>query len=157
MWKTKARSAVASRVRAVVAAAVGAAALCASPASAAYDDFFYVVTSDNGACQGGGGGADFADYGDGAPGGGSNDDYIVITDFCADGHGVRAWTWLNGTALGSKYDGDGAGKSVYWDPYAAVGNVDPGDTVRLRVCLVDGSTDSTPTYCAEKSHQSVDG
>jgi len=157
MWRTHERPSTAARIGAGVAAVFGVAAM-ASPASAATDDTFTVETADRGTvCQGGGGGAYFVDFGDGEPGGGSNDDYIEVHDFCPDGHGVRAWAWLNGDPLGSKYDGGGTGSAVIWDPFKEFGNVNAGDTVKMRVCLVDGSSDTTPSFCTEKSHQSVDG
>jgi hypothetical protein len=75
----------------------------ARPASASYDDSFSIFTT--GWCAV----ADFVDYGPGVRGNGeSNDDYVVIRDYCADSHGVKAWAWQNGVPLGSKYNGNGA-------------------------------------------------
>jgi hypothetical protein len=63
------------------------------------------------------GAVDFVDYGPGAPGGGNNDDYAVVHDYCGDGHGVKAWAWLDGVLIGSQYNGNGlAGAPVIWDP-----------------------------------------
>jgi hypothetical protein len=100
--------------------------------------------------------ADFIDYGEGAPGGGSNDDFIYIRDSCADGHGVKAWAWLDGVALGSKYFGGGAAGSepLSWDPF---GNVLAGQSVGVKVCLVDGSDDPTPFSCDSHTQTSIDG
>ncbi|MBE8518894.1 hypothetical protein ILP97_15450 [Amycolatopsis sp. H6(2020)] len=132
--------------------ALGSAVLAATPASAAYDDSFTVSTTD------GCGAVDFVDYGAGAPGGGNNDDYAVVHDYCGDGHGVKAWAWLDGVLIGSKYNGNGlAGDPVVWDPFAAYGNVIAGDSVGLKVCLVDGNGDTTPARCASKTRTSVDG
>jgi hypothetical protein len=149
--KTDGLSSIAAKLSTVVVTAISAVALSASPAAAAHDDYMFVETTD--VC----GSADFIDWGQGAPGGGDNDDYIDIDDDCGDGKGVKAWAWLNGTALGSKYHGAGAHTSVTWDPFAARGNVSAGDRVGIKVCLVDGSSDPTPTRCAEKSMTSVDG
>ncbi|MGW5742009.1 hypothetical protein [Amycolatopsis sp. NPDC003861] len=87
--------------------------------------------------------------GAGAPGGGNNDDYAVVHDYCGDGHGVL---------IGSKDNGNGLAKEpVVWDPFRAYGNVYAGDAVGLKVCLVDGNGDTTPAKCASKTHTSVDG
>jgi hypothetical protein len=97
------------------------------------------------------------DYGPGAAGGGNNDDYVVIQDRCADGHGVEAWAWLDGPSHGARYDGNGqTGAAVVWDPFPS-GNVKPGQVIQLRVCLVDGASDTTPSSCTTVKHQSVDG
>lgn len=120
--------------------------------TAAVDDSFVVSTTD------GCGRADFVDFGPGAPGGGDNDDYVEIHDFCSDGHGVRAFATLSGIDLGSMYNGNGlAGDSVIWDPFKDFGNVLPGDTVVLKACLVDGPDDTTPFNCRTISRTSVDG
>ena len=119
----------------------------------AVNDSFSVSTL-NGGC----GRADFVDFGDGAPGGGSNDDYVVIHDLCGDGHGVKAWAWLNGTLIGSKYNGNGlAGDAVVWDPFKQFGNVLPGDSIGLKVCLVNGTDDPSPFDCASVTRASADG
>lgn len=116
----------------------------------AVDDSFSVSTT-----GGGCGKVDFVDFGEGAPGGGSNDDYLVIHDLCSDGHGVKAWAWLNGILLGSRYNGNGlAGDPVIWDPF---GNVLPGDSIGLKVCLVDGSDDPSPSSCGSLTRTSSDG
>jgi hypothetical protein len=133
---------------AVSAVTVGAVTLTGSPAYAGYDDSFGVNTAD------GCGGADFVDYGT-WPNGSTNDDYVVVHDFCSDGHGVKAYAWLNGTYKGSKYNGNGlSGAPVYWDP---LGNVGPNDEVGLKVCLVDGDSDPTPFACYSHTGMSSDG
>jgi hypothetical protein len=144
--------------RALLAAASTAAVgvLLAGPASAATDDSFKVSTAN------GCGVANFVDYGAGAAGGGNNDDYIVIHDYCSDGHGVRAYATLKfGDAvinLGSQYNGNGlAGAAVIWDPFKEWGNVIEGDIVTITVCLVDGASDTTGSGCVTGAHTSVDG
>ena len=122
---------------------------------AAVNDSFNVSTTD------GCGRADFVDFGPGAPGGGDNDDYIVIHDFCSDGHGVKVWAWLNGVSVNGdvgRYNGNGlAGDAVVWDPFKALGNVDAGDSVGIKVCLVDSSTASSGLFCREMTRVSTDG
>lgn len=149
-----------SAVRALGAAAVGVGALvlAAGPASATTNDNFSAHTT-----GGGCGAVDFIDYGAGAPGGGNNNDYLVVHDYCSDGHGVKAWVWWytdSGTLLyyGSKYNGNGeAGAPVYWDPFASLGNTIGGDRVSVKVCLSDGNSDPTVTNCDSASHVSADG
>lgn len=117
--------------------------------AASVDDGFSVSTTN------GCGRIDFVDFGEGAPGGGSNDDYTVIHDLCGDGSGVKAWAWLNGTLLGSRYNGNGlAGDAVIWDPF---GNVHPGDSIGLKVCLSDGPDDPNPRDCGSRTKTSSDG
>jgi hypothetical protein len=132
----------------------------AAPASAPHDDGFSVDVSGYRGCP------DpvrtsrvaFIDYGGGVAGNGkSNDDYVQVTDRCADHHGVKAWAWLNGQLLGSRYNGNGEGSTVIWDPFKAYGNVDAGDLVGLRVCIVDGANDPSPIHCRSGDARSVDG
>lgn len=138
----------AARAVGVAAAAAAATVLLGSPAFATVDDSFYASTA--GGCAV----LDFVDYGPGAAGGGNNDDYLVIHDYCADGYGVRAYAWLNGAYLGSKWNGNGAaGDAVVWDPF---GNVQGGDTVGIKVCLANGSSGS-PFDCIAVSRTSSDG
>lgn len=133
--------------------------LAAGPASAATSDNFSAHTTDSGHC----GYVNFIDYGEGAPGGGNNNDYLVVHDYCADGHGVKAWVWWydsSGTLLyyGSAYNGNSAaGAPVYWDPFAALGNTIKGDRISLKVCLSDGNSDPTASNCGTASHVSADG
>src|SRR5687768_8781124 len=87
----------------------------ASPASAAVNDDHTVTTWDEvWDCQGGR--LDFVDYGEGAPGGGMNDDYFIVRDTCANGDGVLGKVYVNGVLQGTKYHGGGSGTSVIWDP-----------------------------------------
>jgi hypothetical protein len=132
----------------------GAALSMAAPASAAANDDFSISTTN------GCGAVNFIDYGPGAPGGGNNDDYLVIHDYCADGHGVRAWAWLNdpNTPIGTEYNGNGeSGAPVIWDPFKAHGNVDAGDQIKLEVCLVDGVGSTNFWGCRVIASISVDG
>lgn len=144
---------------AALAVAVGAAAGALAgqaPASAAHDDTFTAwATPCDDLWRDPAGVVVFVDYGPGKPGGGNNDDYVEIIDKCKDGHGVRGYVWLNGVYLGSKYNGNGAGTTVIWDPF---GNLPAGSRVGLRVCLVDGPNDTTPFGCSNLiSRTLVDG
>jgi hypothetical protein len=142
-----------------IAAAVSATLLFTATAANALDDNFSVATTD------GCGVADFVDYGPGAPGGGNNDDYIVIHDYCADGHGVRAYVWISGEYWGDQYNGNGrAGAAVVWDPFRAWGpdNLVKGTPVTIEVCLVDGPNDAVDepeagSRCRSGSHTMKDG
>jgi hypothetical protein len=116
-------------------------------ASAAHNDSFTVHTTDSG----GYGAAEFVDHGPD----GDGDDYIVIHDLCSDGHGVKAYAWINGIYLGGMYNGNGlAGAPVIWDPF---GDVSGGQNVGLKVCLVDGDGDPTASSCGSATVKSVDG
>jgi len=145
--------------RAVLATAVLPAIIALTPANAfaAVNDDFAARTTD------GCGVANFIDYGPGAPGGGDNDDYVVVHDYCADSHGVQAFVWINGEYWGDKYNGNGAaGAAVVWDPFKAYGpnNLSAGDAVTIKVCLVDGyhpNDDSAGFRCGTARHTSVDG
>lgn len=144
------------------AAAAVAVAVSASPALASTNDSFSIKTSN------GCGTLNFVDYGPGAPGGGNNDDYMVIHDYCSDGHGVRAWAFVKPAgstqyqSLGSKYNGNGlAGAPVYWDPFKAfdpINNLIGGDTLAVRVCLVNGSNGKPLPGCSPLTyHKMADG
>jgi hypothetical protein len=159
------KSAHRSTLRILVAATlgVGLAGLATGPAAAAVNDDFSAETIDW--C----GAVDFVDYGPGAPGGGNNDDYLVIHDYCGDEHGVKAWASVTQRTtagnltfpLGSKYNGNGlSGSPVYWDPFKDFNpdsNLVSGDIVTLRVCLVDGNNDPTPASCGTATHTMADG
>jgi len=136
----------------MAAALLSMTVLVTTSAGAAENDDFAAVTTD------GCGVAQFKDYGPGAPGGGNNDDYVVIHDYCADGHGVIAYlSWDNTGYWFNQYNGNGlAGAPVVWDPFL-YGNVKAGQTVWLEVCLVDGWDDLTGSRCGEASHRSADG
>jgi hypothetical protein len=142
-----------ARWRALVMAAalLSGSVLVKNSAGAAVNDDFAALTTDE--C----GVANFIDYGPGAPGGGNNDDYVVIHDYCADGHGVRAYAELDDTGYWfNQYNGNGrAGAPVVWDPF---GDVKAKHTVTLEVCLVDGPLDpSEGSRCGYASHRSADG
>ncbi len=126
--------------------------LVTTSASAAVNDNFNASTTD------GCGVANFIDYGPGAPGGGNNDDYVVIHDYCADGHGVMAYVEVDDSGYWfHQYNGNGlAGAPVVWDPFLH-GNVKAGQKVELEVCLVDGASDPTGSRCGDASRRSADG
>ncbi|MBP0458333.1 hypothetical protein [Streptomyces montanisoli] len=134
----------------VTTSAVAAAVMLAGTqsASASVDDSFAVATT-GGKC----GQVNFVDYGPGAPGGGNNDDYAVIHDYCSDGKGVRAYAWVDGKYLGAKNNTSGLkGNPVVWDPF---GNVKSGSSVGLKVCLFN--TSNTLSNCASYTKTRVDG
>jgi hypothetical protein len=81
---------------------------------------------------------------------------VVIHDYCADGHGVRAHVSVDGRDSWSwQYNGNGlAGAPVVWDPFP---NVKADQVVYLVVCLVDGASDPTGSRCGEASRRSADG
>jgi hypothetical protein len=140
-----------TRTRALGSALALAMTLCgiaaAHPAAAATD---HISESTTDGC----GVIDFIDAGPGAPGGGDNDDYLELHDYCSDGHGVEGYAWLDGTYLGKKYDGSGlAGAPVIWDP---LGDVKSGQTIGVKVCLVDGADDPTPSKCLS-AEGTIDG
>jgi hypothetical protein len=115
------------------------------------DDFAALTTDECGV-------ANFIDYGPGAPGGGNNDDYVVIHDYCADGHGVQVYLEVDDNGYWySQYNGNGrAGAPVIWDPFL-YGNVKAKQKVEIEVCLVDGINDLTGLRCGYASHRSADG
>ncbi|MFI5898217.1 hypothetical protein ACIA5D_49870 [Actinoplanes sp. NPDC051513] len=142
------------RTMAILTVVLIVIATFASPAQAArYNDSFWVCALER-AC------VDFVDAGEGWPGGGDNDDYVVIHDYYADGYGTKAYAWLNGDYLGWKYNGNGyAGDPVLWDPFAAFGDVHAGDYVGLKVCLSDGPGDPNTfeNWCTAYTQRSHDG
>ncbi|MFD2415118.1 serine/threonine-protein kinase [Amycolatopsis pigmentata] len=112
------------------------------------DDSFSVSTTDK--C----GVVDFVDHGQGASGSAAQDS-VVVHDTCADGHGVKAWVKLDGTALGSRYNGNSqAGAPVTWYPFTTL---TAGQRITLSVCLVDGSSGNAPARCGERTVTLVDG
>lgn len=124
-----------------------------SPAFAAHNDNAETtVWDDYAGCQGGR--IEFIDYGEGAPGGGMNDDYFVVTDTCANAKGVRARVWVNGVLVGgSKYNGGGSGSSVIWDPAQIYAN----DVVKMEICAANGPSDYSGLPCDDTTFRSVDG
>lgn len=133
----------------VVAAALSAVVVAGGSAFASHNDSFTVKIT-KGTCSTTGD-ASFVDYGRSAAT--VNDDYASVGDWCKDGYGVKAWAYLNGKSLGSKYNGSGAGTAISWDPF---GNVTGGQRIGLKVCLVKGK-DGTPVNCVSKTVESVDG
>ncbi|NEY33624.1 hypothetical protein GTU99_15700 [Streptomyces sp. PRKS01-65] len=146
----------AARMAVTTSALAAATMLFGTQAAVAATNDSFAVGTTNGGC----GTVNFVDYGEGAPGGGNNDDYLVIHDYCSDGRGVRAYAWLTFGGethyLGARNNTNGlAGDAVVWDPFADWGNVEAGDLVGLKVCLFDSN--NTLSRCAEKSQLSVDG
>jgi hypothetical protein len=85
----------------------------------------------------------FQDYGEGAEGGGNNDDYLIVGDSCPNGDGVKAWAWVDGVAKGSMYNGNGAYTNKIWDP---LGNLPDGASLGMKICSVSGNN-GTPYHC----------
>jgi hypothetical protein len=143
----------------LTSALVAAVASASAPPAAGYEDTFGVLTVWK--CESHGaraGRAIFVDHGPGVPGNGkSNDDYVVIDDFCKDHHGVKAWAWRNGALLGSKYNGKGNNGRVIWDPFGTDNNIKKGDYIGLKVCIVDGPSGPPFPGCTEGTRRSVDG
>ncbi|NUT99382.1 MAG: hypothetical protein HOY78_45985 [Saccharothrix sp.] len=141
------------RLTALLVGVAGAVVITASPASAAVNDDHSVTNWDYyNKCQAGR--LDFVDYGEGAPGGGMNDDYLVVRDTCANGDGVLARVYRNDVLLGAKYHGGGNNTSVVWDPF---GNVVANDIIRMQICSADGPDDYSGFECQETTFRSVDG
>jgi hypothetical protein len=83
-------------LRSLSAAVASSAAVVAVASPALAIDSFGVETAisgPNGCPFAASGHASFVDNGPGAPGGGNNDDYIVIDDTCSDGWSVAAYAW----------------------------------------------------------------
>jgi hypothetical protein len=96
------------------------------------------------------GSIEFVDNGPGREGGGNNDDYFWIHDYSSCDHdGIKAWMWLDGRLIDSRYNGNGeSGAPVFWDPK----QVPPGrHYVGVKVCRVDGN-DGYPYPCATHTH-----
>ncbi|MEU7841375.1 hypothetical protein AB0B39_10415 [Micromonospora sp. NPDC049114] len=135
-----------------IAAVAGALVVGASPASAAgNDDHDVTYWDDYAMCEGGR--LDFVDYGEGAPGGGMNDDYFVVRDTCANGDGVLGRVYVNGVLRGTRYNGGGSGSSVIWDPAQVYAN----DVVRMEICGANGPQDYSGYSCASNTFRSIDG
>ncbi|WP_444949215.1 hypothetical protein [Micromonospora ureilytica] len=144
--------ALARRVLLPLTVALTAILATTNPAAAAGNDDYTVYTGQSG------GAVDFIDYGPGAPGGGDNDDYLVIRDIAADGHGVQVWAWLHGKYLGTKYNGNGAWTSVIYDPYTIFpNNVAKNEVIGLKICLVDGKDNLIQPSCSYLDWPSIDG
>ncbi|WP_326561660.1 hypothetical protein [Micromonospora sp. NBC_01796] len=145
---------LAMRVLLPLAAVLTAILASANPAAAAGNDDYTVYTGDSRL----GGAVDFVDYGPGAPGGGNNDDYLVIRDLRGDGHGVQVWAWLHGKYLGTRYNGGGAGSQLIYDPYSIFpNNVAANEVIGLKICLVDGENNLIQSSCSNLEWPSIDG
>ncbi|MGI5216209.1 hypothetical protein [Plantactinospora sp. CA-290183] len=151
------KHALVSRLVTVAAVATVGLVGAAAPAAAA-DDGFAVTTKTPSLCEDRdliAGYLQFIDYGPGAPGGGNNDDYLSLEDWCADGDGVKGWAWLNGILLGERYNGNGTDAAVLWDPFPP-STVRARDVVGLKVCSVNGPN-GTPYNCQSAEIISLDG
>lgn len=74
-----------------------------------------------------------------------NGDEFIIWDKYADGHGVLGSVYFNGSAVAAKYNGLGANRSVSFTY-----NILEGKKYEMRLCLVDGASDPTPSRCVWK-------
>jgi len=140
------------RALVIAAALLSVTGLVTTSAGAAVNDNFNASTTD------GCGVANFIDYGPGAPGGGNNDDYVVIHDYCADV--TASWRTSKWTtpATGSTSTTATACPVPPWSGVRfCMGNVKAGQKVELEVCLVDGISDPTGSRCWEASRRSADG
>jgi len=140
------------RALVIAAALLSVTGLVTTSAGAAVNDNFNASTTD------GCGVANFIDYGPGAPGGGNNDDYVVIHDYCADV--TASWRTSKWTtpATGSTSTTATACPVPPWSGVRfCMGNVKAGQKVELEVCLVDGISDPTGSRCGEASRRSADG
>ena len=85
----------------------------------------------------------FEDYGE----------HVTVNDWRADGHGVKAWIYELRRGPGGQdhyyfFDSVYNGKGYHAGPaYKNLADIDEGTWVQLRVCLVDGSSDKTPSKC----------
>ena len=143
----------------LTSALITAASSVSAPPAAGYEDTFCVLTvwtcKSHGARAGR---ACFVDCGPGVPDNDKgNDDYVVVDDFCKDGHGVKAWAWRNGALLGSRYNGKGNNGRVTWDPYGTHNNIKKGDYIGLKACIIDGPSGAPFPGCTEGTRRSVDG
>ncbi|MHC3816035.1 hypothetical protein [Streptomyces sp. DT9] len=74
-------------------------------------------------------------------------DKFNVYDMCSDGHGVRAY--LDGNSNGiwirynSKYNGNGLNTNVVMSADLLTGTL-----YRMRICTVDGASDTTPSGCS---------
>ncbi|WP_027344585.1 hypothetical protein [Hamadaea tsunoensis] len=151
MFKTR-------RFLTLAVAVAGLVAATGTPALASYDDSFATHTVTPSDCSDKSDPAGyiyFVDYGEGdLSNPAKNDDYITLRDTCANGNGVRGYAFLNGTSLGSVYNGKGNGSFVVWDPF---GNVKAGDKVGIAICSVNGSGGSPYDCSSVFVFASVDG
>jgi len=75
-------------------------------------------------------------------------DEFRIYDLAADGHGVRG-TLLNADFVSLKSSYNGNGSDAPWANYTHFAyNILSGKTYYMRICIVDGASDTTPLKCA---------
>ena len=146
----------ATRTFSALALAATAVVGTASQASAEYDDSKTVWTTDR--C----GSFEFVDYGEGEPGGGPDDDYMLVRDHCDDGFHVRGDVWVGWSWYGVAYQRGGPSAApLYWDPFAEEEDeLVAGSRFGFPVCLVD-PTAPDPGYlgfnCTNAELTMVDG
>ena len=131
---------------------LGASLVIAPTAAFAYNDSFLVETTN------GCGSAEFIDYGEGAPGGGNNDDYMVVHDYCADGRGVAAVVYLNGSYWASTYNSNGAaGAAKIWDPFQSWNEADlrAGDRIKVEVSLLENASSENGLYLRSSGYRTI--
>ncbi|MEV7570565.1 hypothetical protein [Streptomyces tanashiensis] len=73
-------------------------------------------------------------------------DDFGLFDYLADGHGVRAYVEKSESPWASWYNGKGADAGGV---YKTDGNLYSIYTYKMRVCTVDGASDTTPVGCSE--------
>lgn len=73
------------------------------------------------------------------------DDIFYVWDTYPDGHGVLGTLYSAGSVVAAKYNGRGADR---YETFAY--NVREGVKYVMRVCLVDGAHDTTPSGCKYK-------
>ncbi|MFF3610093.1 hypothetical protein [Streptomyces sp. NPDC002463] len=73
-------------------------------------------------------------------------DDFGLFDYLADGHGVRAYVEKSESPWASWYNGKGADAGGV---YKTDGNLYSIYTYKMRVCTVDGASDTTPVACSE--------
>ena len=83
-----------------------------------------------------------------------NPNYLVIHNLCGDAHGIKAWAWLNGAPLGSKFIGL-ANSPTIWAPFPP-GSLAPGSAIGLKICLSDGPASSPTSRCGSLTRASLD-
>jgi hypothetical protein len=92
---------------------------------------------------------EFVNFSPGAPI--PNPNYLVVHNLCGDAHGIRAWAWLNGAPLGTKFIGL-ANTPTIWAPFPP-GSLPPGSAIGLKICLSDGPDASR---CGSLTRASLD-
>lgn len=79
-------------------------------------------------------------------------EHVTVNDWRADGHGVKAWIYELRRGQGGQdtyhlVDSVYNGKGYHAGPQHANLSITDGHSVKLKVCLVDGSHDTSPSKC----------